>query len=453
MPRLSPRLLAFFALAAASAAVAQTTAPGAVSPQQLYVKADASLVVVRYIWASEIGPREVEMPGVVIDASGVVMCNAAIVNDAVPLKQIQDVKILVRRPGGEAVEVAADFQGRDDRCGLAYFKAAVQQDWTPLAFTPATPVAGDTVYSVGLLSKNIGYKAVIGRSMVSAVRSEGPQVMVDTGVAGGGAIVFDTAGHAVGYAVAVVTPGGRGQPQQPGVFVPSSAFAAELADRPTRQKPVYTAWMGVSDWNGLKRDEAAYYGITSPAIHIGGVIPGGPFDRAGLKAGDVLVGYDGRPLEGGDAVDSVPVLLRQRIMRTKPGDVAHFDIISAKNAKPHAVEVTLAPTPPLPNTADRFWAETLGLGVRDTVFLDRFARRLPADASGVVVTLVRPGGRAEAAHLAPDVFVEQVAGRPVTDVKSFANALHDQQQESPDAPVVLLINQNGRDETVRIETN
>ena len=445
------RHVVLFALGAASVAHGQTSAPARSTPAAIYEKARESMVVVRYTWASELGPRSIDSPAVVIDATGVVMCSAAVVSDAVPLKQIRDVKILVPRVGDEPLELNATFEGRDDRCGTAFFKTTEPQTFTPLSFTPAAVSPGDVVTSVSLLGRAAGHKAVIGQAMVAMVSAEGPQVMVDGRFPGGGSVVFDDKGRAVGFVLAM-TPEGRSG-AQPSVFTPAAAFVNELADRPTPEKPVTSPWIGVIDWNGLKPDEAAYYAIKTPGVHIGGVTPGGALDRAGIKTGQILVGMNGRPLDRGESSDSIPILLRQRLVRSKPGDMVRFDVVDAKNAKPREVVVTLDSVPPLANTAARFFSDELGFGVRDAVFLDRFARRMPADAGGVVVTLVRPGSPAEAGHLPADAFVKEVGGVAVGNVTAFADTLRTQRQAKPGEPVILLVNVNGRDATVRIEPN
>ena len=446
------RVTLLAALAIVPSARGQTSALAPARPQEVYDRARASLVIVRYTWASELGPHTIDTAGVVIDRSGVVMCNSAAVGDAVPLKQIQEAKIVVPRAGAEPLELPAEFQGRDDRCDLAYFKATVPHDWSPMSFTAAMPVPGDSVLSVGLLGGTGGYKAVIGESMVAAVLAEGPVVLVDGRLPGSGAVVFDQRGRAIGHAPAARPQPGRDAPQPVAVFVPAATFAAELADRPTPGHPIVTPWLGVADWNGMRSDDAAYYGVNTPAIHVGGVCPGGPLDRAGIKPGQILVGCDAKPLACGDGPDSITTLLRQQVVRMKPGTVVHFDVVEAKDAKPRGVDVTLDPAPLMANTADRFWSDELGLGVRDAVYLDRFDRHLPADAGGVVVTLVRPGGPAEAARVRPESYIKTIGGATVNGAAAFAAALRKQVQQRQAEPIVLVVvGQNGRDETVRIE--
>jgi S1-C subfamily serine protease len=134
-----------------------------------------------------------------------------------------------------------------------------------------------------------------------------------------------------------------------------------------------------------------------------------------------------------------------------------LSVIHKRGQPPVDIQFNLSEQPAQANTAKRFWAEDLGFAVRDLVFVDRYARRMPIDAPGVVVSLIRPQSAAQSGGLqgsnprvAPDVVI-QLNGQPVKDVESFAKLFKESRKEKPKDPVVLVVRREGREDTVRIE--
>ncbi len=84
------------------------------------------------------------------------------------------------------------------------------------------------------------------------------------------------------------------------------------------------------------------------AISVLFVAPGTPGERAGLKAGDVIVSLDGGEWEPGKASDA----FRAGIAAKKPGARVRLEMLRIEGARPEEVEVELAPRPlVLPNPA------------------------------------------------------------------------------------------------------
>jgi len=135
----------------------------------------------------------------------------------------------------------------------------------------------------------------------------------------------------------------------------------------------------------------------------------------------------------------------------KVGDEVTLSVLRKKGQPVQDIKVTLAERPPLPNTVKRTFAEDLGFGVRDLTFYDTYARRLPADTKGVAVTVIRPQGAAESGGLTGIDLVTQLNGEPVTDVGDFETKYKAARKAKPKDPVVLVVNRQGRENTVRIE--
>jgi serine protease Do len=80
-------------------------------------------------------------------------------------------------------------------------------------------------------------------------------------------------------------------------------------------------------------DQAANLGLKEPrGVVVASVAPQGSAARAGLRAGDVIVGFQGQPVTDGNT-------LRNRIASTAPGSAVKLSIL--RNREERQLEVTL----------------------------------------------------------------------------------------------------------------
>ncbi len=430
--------------------------------QQIYDHAKPMLVAVQYTLAQEEGRHELTFPGIVVSEDGLVMFPMAAVNEQFPDEQLKDFKIIIPKDDGDPEELDAVFQGRDERTLVAFVKAKESRKWTPIHFEEASPKIGETIYSVGLLPKPAGYHPYLMRAMVSAyLRGEIKQILVgDGGLSATGSPVFSADGKAIGFAnaqssslllndvknviVTLLDP--------PKLITPTPEFSQSLSDPPTPDHPLQLAWMGVPELNGLKKEEAEYFGLTNqPAVQIGGIITGTPVEKAGIQQGDIIVKFNGQPLERGDEPDELPMILRRQLIRLKPGTVVTLSILRGKAQPLKDIQVTLEARPKPPNLAERYWDEELGFGVREMVFIDAYALKLKPDTKGVVLTVVKQDSSAATGHLRIGDLITQLNGQPVTDLNSFKSAYQDFRKSHAHDAVVMVVRREGRAETIRIE--
>lgn len=448
-----------------------TTAPATEAQQTnparaMYDLAKPSLVGVKYTFSSELGMRDLVAAGVIIRDDGLVMIPIwAVLPAMVPDDQMKNFKIILPSDTEDETEIDATLQGRDERSNVAFVRANTPQKWKAIKFTDETVNIGQTLYSVGMLPKNAGYKAHVTKVMVSArLRGPVPQVLVDGNLAGTGAVVLDDRGEAVGYvhptrlgdffldnpdnpeAIPMVT-------SPPHMFIPTLDFLQSLNDPPTLEKPIVIPWIGLMQLKGLEKEEAEYFGLKNqPAIQIGDVVKDSPADKAGLKPLDIIVKMNGQPLERGDLSTELPEIVSRKIDRLKVGDVVTFSIIHARGDTPRDVALTLAARPQQEWAAHRFYAKDLGFVVRDVVFADTYRRKISQATSGVVVALLRPQAAAQAAKLGENDLITQMNGKPVTGVDQFKKDYQQFRKDRPNDPVVLeALRQDGREETVNIE--
>jgi S1-C subfamily serine protease len=238
-------------------------------------------------------------------------------------------------------------------------------------------------------------------------------------------------------------------------FMPTAEFMIGLQSPPSAGHPVPLAWSGLPEMllSGLKKDDAALFNLNNqPAVQINDILPDSPAEKAGLKKKDVIIKYEGEALERGDEPEELPMILRHKLIQRKPGDVVTFTVIGSKDQPPHDVKVTLEPQPKRDNTAQRYWNEEIGFGVREMVLLDRYGLKLKkSDQNGVLVTVLKEGASAATAGLHAYDMITQVNGQPVTNLASFKSTYEDFRKDHEHEAIVLVVHRGGSDETIRIE--
>lgn len=474
-----------------------TVAPADVGPdvaEKLYKQVTPSLVAVKFTWDNELGKRELTGSGVVVGADGLVMSTMAVFNQAIPDAQMTDFKIIIPNQAKDAEEIEAEFQGRDERTGVAFLRPKAKGDgkdaakksadadaekdddekkaeadkpakarvWTPLKFEEVAVRIGEPILSVGLLPEAASFKTYFMEGQASAsLRGEVPMVLVQGGLAAIGSPVFNVEGKAIGFVgpqqgqnaflndgpnamAAIINP--------PRFYVPTRDFRQSLEDPPVAGKPLALPWMGVPEMAGLKKDVAEVFGLVNqPAVQIAAVVADAPAAKAGLKQGDIVVKLNGEPLERGDEADELPGILRRKLLRMKSGSEVTLSVLRKPGEPAQDLKITLAEQPKRPNTAKRYFDEKLGFSVRELVFIDTYTRRLAADAKGVVVAVVRPQGAAETGKLQREDLITQLNGQPVGDLEQFQKDFEAARKAKPKEAVVLVVRREGREDTVRIE--
>lgn len=454
--------------------------------QKLYERVTPSLVAVQFVWESELGRRELVGAGIVVDEDGLVMTSMQMFDLRMPDAQMKEFKIIVPSQTGEHEEIDAVFQGRDERTNTAFVRpktssttkssstsessessdSAAKRKWTPLAFDEAKVMPGDEIASIGLLPKNGGYKTYLTRGTVSAnLRGETPQVLVVGGGLGGiSSPVFNAAGKAIGIV--------NNQPEHspflnsdfrssllpllspPLFFVPTYDIVQSLKDPPVAGERMKLPWLGVPQpaMAGLNKDVAESVGLKDqPAIELGDILKNSPAEKAGLKAGDIVVKLNGEPLERGDEPEELPMILSRKIRRMKVGDTVTLSILEAKDKPLKDVKVELSERPTGPNLAERYYAEDLGFGVREIVFMDTYVRKLQPDAKGVVVSVIKPQSSAAAAKLQGNDLITEMNGEPVENLEQFKKELEAIRKDKPTDALVLVVLRDGNTQTIRIE--
>ena len=305
-------------------------APGAAAPdarsravRQIYASASPSVVSVRV----REGGASASGTGFVIDSNGTIVTNAHVVAGA---SQVQ-----VRfEDNGAGVE--AEVLGRDPSSDVAVLRvdASKTQNIKPLVLADSDTVkVGDLAVAIGYplgldrtatagIISGVGraIKAPNGFSIDKVLQTDAP---INPGNSGGP--LLDGAGRVIGVNSQIATAGGGGGNVGIGFAVPSNTVR-QVVPR-------------LRSGGSISRP---YLGISSVASTVGqgavvdSTIGGGPAERGGVLAGDIVRSVDGKPVQAPEDISSA-------IQNRRPGD--EIDIAVQRAGALRTLRVTLGTRP------------------------------------------------------------------------------------------------------------
>jgi serine protease Do len=177
-----------------------------------------------------------------------------------------------------------------------------------------------------------------GRVEIGILQNQVELLQTDAAINPGnsGGPLFDQKGRVVGVNVAIASDNGRNEGV--GFAIPSNA-AQEIFQQLVDKGEVVRGFVGIF-MQEIPPGMESRVGLTEG----GGVVvyrveANSPADRAGIRKGDVIVGYGGQPLGSANPLNQ----LRRRIARTPPEKTVAMEI--ARRNQRLTVEVTIAKRP------------------------------------------------------------------------------------------------------------
>jgi serine protease Do len=229
--------------------------------------------------------------GFIIDRSGYILTNAHVIDNAA--------KIVVRLNSGE--EFNATLTGTDEETDLAVLKIDAGRPLTPLRLADSNRVrVGDWVLAVG---SPFGLSRTVTAGIVSQVQRETPDgsafqrfiqtdAAINRGNSGGPLVNMD--GEAIGINSQIATT--TGDYNGVGFALPSTE-AANVAKQLIEGGKVKRGFLGIG-LDSVKTEFAKVYGLGDGrgAIVTDVRDPQSAAAKAGIRAGDVIIEVDGKPV-------------------------------------------------------------------------------------------------------------------------------------------------------------
>jgi serine protease Do len=248
----------------------------------------------------------------------------------------------------------------------------------------------------------------------------------------GGALV-NTHGELIGINSQIISPSGGNIGI--GFAIPSN-MARNVMDQLKNGGKVRRGRLGVGIQE-ITSDLAKSLGLREVrGVLVNSVDSGGPAERAGVRAGDIITAVNGTRVDDANA-------LRNHIAGTAPGtDVTLTILRDGREEQLHA-RLSELPTDK-DSTASSGGPDGRGgqLGITVEPLTPELASQLGVrrGTQGVVVTDVDPGGPAAEAGIQPDDVILEVNRKPVKSATELRAAV----RNSGSRPALLLVNRDGR---------
>ncbi|HEX6738806.1 MAG TPA: Do family serine endopeptidase [Vicinamibacteria bacterium] len=361
--------------------------------------------------------------GFVIDPSGYILTNRHVIEGADEISvTLGTQRFQIDRP------YTAKLVGKDARTDVALLKIDTKEPLTVLKLGDSEKTeVGEWVMAVGNPfglggnSVTVGVVSYRGRNLPLGVRNTSvDMIQTDAAINPGnsGGPLINTRGEVIGINTMIIT-GGLQQSAGVGFAVPINV-AKEILPQLRDKGKVVRGWLGVQI-QPLTADLARSYRLKEArGAVVQEVTTGSPAEKAGLKAEDVIISADGRPIQ--DSSD-----LSSYIAAKSPGSTVRLKVL--QNGSEREVPIVLGTFPEELNRADNGsdeeggGAAQHGMTVRDLTPRMAEQLELPRNARGVVVMSVEAGSPAEEAGLRRGDVIVSVNGVTVDNVAAYEAAL------------------------------
>ena len=225
--------------------------------------------------------------GFIIDAAGHIATNNHVIQDA------DEITVILQ----DNTRLSAEIVGRDAKTDIAVLKVKPRENWPTLVFGDSDlSRVGDWVLAIG---NPFGLGGTVTAGIISARGRDinaGPYddfLQTDASINRGnsGGPMFNLEGEVIGINTAIFSPSGGSV----GIgFAIPSAVAKTVIRQLVEYGQVHRGWLGVRI-QAVTEEIAESLGLTEArGALVATVIEGGPAEKAEIRAGDVVLKFDGR---------------------------------------------------------------------------------------------------------------------------------------------------------------
>ena len=386
--------------------------------------------------------------GFIINKNGTIVTNNHVINNA------EDIVVKV----GDK-EYDAKVLGADPYSDLAVLKIDTNEKFIPVKFGNSDKArVGDWVVAIG---NPFGLGGTVTSGIISARNRDinltryDDFIQTDASINQGnsGGPLFNLDGDVVGINTAIIAPGQSGSIGI-GFAIPSNA-ASNVINQLVKYGETKRGWLGVriqqvtkeiADVEKLKGTEGAL---------VASVGEGSPAEKAGLKAGDIILKFDGKKI---DTMRALPKL----VSNTEVGKKVELEIW--RNKKLIKKKLTLGRL----ESSDDFKeeekknkpeirikdteVETLKITVRDITAKDIKDRKLEEKLKGVVITGVSSNSVVAGMLREGDIIIE-VQKNKVLNSKALNGLIESIYKKGEQTLLLTIINSNNQRRYLGVKTN
>ncbi|QQG36734.1 MAG: DegQ family serine endoprotease [Micavibrio aeruginosavorus] len=381
--------------------------------------------------------------GFILDADqGLIVTNNHVVKDA------DEVRVTLH----DDTSLPAEIIARDDKIDLALLKVKTDKKLTAVKFGDSEKLrVGDWILAIG---NPFGLGGTVTAGIVSAQQRDinaGPYddfIQTDASINRGnsGGPMFNLDGEVIGINTAIFSPSGGSV----GIgFAIPSALAKPVIDQLIKYGRTRRGWLGVRI-QAVTDDIAESFGLkeTQGAL-IASVTHTGPAEVAGIKPGDIVVKFNGKPIKemrelprlvAETDIDSEATIEFWRDGQMKTAKIKVGELEKAEDegliASSDAEEGTESPG------GESTAIESVGLSLGGISAQDREAYNITDDVQGVMVTETVPGSEAAEKGLSVGDVVVEINQQPVSSPAAAKEIIAKAAQAGRNS-VLLLVNREG----------
>jgi serine protease Do len=379
--------------------------------------------------------------GFIIDAEkGYVVTNNHVVKDA------DEVRVTLH----DDTTMEAEVVGRDEKTDLAVLKVETDKKLTAIEFGDSSNLrVGDWIVAIG---NPFGLGGTVTAGIISAQQRDinaGPYddfIQTDASINRGnsGGPMFNLDGKVIGINTAIFSPSG-------GSVGIGFAIPANLAQPVIRQLIDYgrtrRGWLGVRIQT-VTDEIAESLGLDkAKGALVASVTETGPAAVAGIEAGDIILEFDGKPI---DEMRNLPRIVAEteiggeaKVVYWRDGKRKNTKVVIGELEK--AEEEGLVASGPQIETQQEYSSTevaSLGLSLKSISEEDRTTYAIPDDIEGVLISKIDPSSpAAEKGMLPGDVIVE--INQQSIQSPSHAKELIDKAEKAGRNSILLLVNRGG----------
>lgn len=348
--------------------------------------------------------------GVIVSSDGYIVTNNHVVREA------DEINVTL----SDKRTVEAEVVGSDARTDLAVLKIDADDLLpAPLGDSEAAEV-GEWVLAIG---SPFGLRQTVTAGIISAkgrqmeITDYEDFIQTDAAINPGnsGGPLVNLKGEVIGINTAIASK--TGTYMGVGFAIPSH-MVRKVKDAILKDGRVHRGRIGASIQN-LDEDMARSFGYNSTkGVLVAGVLPRSPAEKAGLRSGDIVVEFDGRPVSDRDE-------LRNVVADTPPNTRSEMLVFRDGKTRRMPIVVGELKDEPVRVSQRREDESSVNLGMTVQTVTPEVARQLgyEADEQGVVVTDVEPGSLAAEEGVGPREVVVDVNGKPIRNVRDFQKAM------------------------------
>ncbi len=348
--------------------------------------------------------------GIIIDAQGHILTNSHVVNGATRMTVILSDG---RKYSGGSVK----FIGVDTKTDLGVVQILDKGSFPFAVFGDSDKInVGQWVVAIGHPQ---GLDQTVTQGIISAKHRRGitdPSsyqdfIQTDAAINPGnsGGPLLDLNGEVIGVNAAIMS--GSGGFEGIGFAIPSN-MALRVSRQLIASGKVERGWLGLTIQN-LTPELASSFGVSDTnGVLVANVLKGGPAGKAGIRQGDIITAYQGKPIDNPDEFrnEIAAAAIGQTITLSILRDGKSWEVnIKVSSDREHGKAL-------LSSVSDRFGIEVKPVGQKD-------AKKYGIDNIGVLVSRVESKGAFDKAGVEPGDIILQINRKDLAGPDDFGEVL------------------------------